>query len=484
MKIPKIYKFKIFRVFFISLIIALVIVFMFHVGVDTVGVSTIGIGSRLLNGIFGALLVTMSLTITLTSNLYSPSLVNVFLKNYYTLSFMIILVLGQLNLFILSNSIEASSVYFILHTSFIVIFYATIVCIIPYLYFISHFLMPTFFIPILKEIVKNDLIHYSKNKKQSDVGLDSAFQQIDVLINIANTAQRRNDEALVKLITTELFDLCFSIEALKDEYKTNWNRSKGKYINNISNEGKQYLYQSKLWPEAYILGILKDLLCSKDTSHSNLSYFCYNLLEFTSHCLDKDKHLLVEINVMILNSIFKNCIKSKQTAKITIISFHYRILTNLIFNSKNNFELAINSLINILEEYSLQKECEEFSNIINDQTHLIIFLASEVDEQIFFLHLSPLFGVWLKLKSNNLFFDSIVIAVVKAYWELDSRDNRNVGDSLIKLFGITEDILEANTLKLIENNRVLSSEFDIKFVSQNLLSRKARRSAEGRMEVK
>ncbi|EQC50584.1 hypothetical protein, partial [Bacteriovorax sp. DB6_IX] len=205
-----------------------------------------------------ALITAMALIITLTSNLYSPRLARVFVSHPLTILGVSYALLTNFFI-IISHLINVQHPWFQI-TSFIS-FSLTIIAmigVIPFLYSISRFVKPSYFIPLIGIYALESLEELHKNKTNRTTKLKSTqnfFSLVDVINNMASTSLQRKDRVVLSIVIVELFKLLRSLI----EYRANlemdqtWRRRNQFFSQGMSEEGKFYLKKDKIWPEAYIL---------------------------------------------------------------------------------------------------------------------------------------------------------------------------------------------------------------------------------------
>ena len=114
-------------------------------------VDMLDTASRMVSGIFAAVLTAIALVITLASNLYTPGLVTIFVRQPAIIFGVSVIIAFQF--FIVLSYLFSSShpLYeIIIYISYISSFFI-LASLIPFMYYISNFLRPTYFLPMLSK---------------------------------------------------------------------------------------------------------------------------------------------------------------------------------------------------------------------------------------------------------------------------------------------------------------------------------------------
>ena len=171
--------------FFVSLIISgLLWYFGQEVGVNYLGIAA---ASRALTGFFGALLGAMVFIISLTSTTYTPKITDLFLHHPIAGSGLALIIFGQLLLIAGALFGEGHAWHDHIMTVTVGITFLTTTMILPYLYYLVHFINPKFFLPIIKNNILKDINRLHQEKISNEIIL--RMQSLKELFRTTNSTQ-------------------------------------------------------------------------------------------------------------------------------------------------------------------------------------------------------------------------------------------------------------------------------------------------------
>ena len=174
---------------------AFIAVYGVNQGVDSVTLPVVG---RTLNGFFAIVLTCIALIVPLTANLYTPKLVTVYVK-HPLIVVMLSLLLGSHIICLALNFIPTGSLLSQVLVDLLALIYLLVMMgALPFLYGISRFLRPSFFMPMLTRKGLRSLREVG-NGRHVEVHKDELFETIDVVTNVALTGMTRGDRQLVLL---------------------------------------------------------------------------------------------------------------------------------------------------------------------------------------------------------------------------------------------------------------------------------------------
>lgn len=436
--------------------------------------SGLAAASRMINSLFAALLTSMALIVTLTANLYTPKLATLFVKHPLTISGMAVILTSNL-LIVLGNFMPPAHPWF----ETVNLLGVLITCIavggtIPYLYYVSKFIRPKFFLPLLQKNIVNglDQLRYGEHslKLKKDI-----FETYDILTNMAYTASKRDDGQLIIYVLDSSFEIFNNLIAQFPKEKTSWRFVDGVYLSGVSQEGKLYLEKEKNWPEAYMLGKTVRILSHlKDKMSEIYPYVSEKLLETMDECIDQDRDDLIELHIITLNLFFRKSIEDKNIENIRAISYSYRIAIELLISKPKYLALSTQCLLfyaALTRKYGIKQGLEI---ILFDLGRIITFFAYENElASIDFLK-SHVFKSLNSQRIEQFPEKQIYLtAMAKAYWESLARGHYQLSALLQANFLSNEAEHIKSTRALLLHHRILHWEFNDRLLGHSYLSESA-----------
>lgn len=390
----------------------------------------IGSYSRMVNSIFGAVLTSIALIITLASNLYTPGLVKIFVKHP--------LVVGGISVIVGSNLILVLSYLFepshqihsiIINASYITSFFI-LASIIPFLFYISQFLRPTYFLPMLEK-------KFSDAHSDIEQGIDiernynQMFEYIDIISNMSLTAGKRDDRQLMRLVIIMLYQ-CLDKMLVSFDEKTQWRRELERFVPGNTQETKQFLKDTSTWPEAYMFSKFYHILKGATEEQDEvINEACEHFTETLKVALYKNNEHLIEMHLMIVNRLSEMAIASHNYERIQSISQYFREMIEILSHREESMSLAFQSWVHFAKLAYKEDIHFAYETYLYDSGRLLIDFAQEREEVAigaFFRHILPF---WKMAISDGGKHKQVTYRVaVKTYWELKSEDFHDLADLL------------------------------------------------------
>lgn len=317
-------------------------------------VAGVNATSRMINGLFSGVLTSMALLITLAANLYTPRLVKIFIKHpliVLGLSFTVLL-----NATIILGALIPENHRF--HNS-VTIISLGISCValagtIPYLYYVSQFLRPSFFMVLLEKIVKKSILK-AQNGINVEKNVYQAFDLLDVIINIGQTASKREDRRLIILVLHSYHNILMFINNLSLSDMNSWRNENGYFTPGTSLDARKFLEKEKSWPEAFILGRYVKLIKHLDHAQNEaIACICENLIESIKIPVKENKKTIIHMHLMVINSFMRMAIDSKDLGRFQLISYYYQLI--LLELAKKDLNLFYKNLKSYLIYGDLSKK--------------------------------------------------------------------------------------------------------------------------------
>jgi len=348
--------------------------------------------------------------------------------------------------------------------------------IIPFLFLISRFVKPTYFVPLLGKYSLTSITTFHSAKdhiKLQSREVYRLFEIVDVVNNMASTAIKRRDRGTLKVVLDELFNVLhhlFEFQNNKD-IDQSWHFNCEYFSAGLSDEGQYILKKHKTWPEAYILfKILENSLAMGDRDNEMIPYICRKLTNSIDQSNDVKNSELIELHLMTLNSILNHSIETLSESKFTSILYYYRLNIETLIDNEKLRVYAIDNFIHYgnkaLSEH-LHAGAKEY---LYELGRVIHYLSFEEEKLSLEVYNDKIKDVWLAFSSDPDHKSDCLKAIVKTYWTLYSQNYNKITD-LIKKDFLQNDIEHAKIIKvMISIQNPLNKEFNDTLVSPELIT--------------
>lgn len=379
-------------------------------------VDTLSSSSRMINSIFGAVITAMALIITLASNLYTPSLVRIFVKHPVVVIGLSYIV-GTNFVIVLGDLFNKDNEYYMLmlHAE-VILSCIAIAGVIPFLYYVSQFLRPNYFLPLIFRVVENShadiLNNYDKEQNYQRI-----FDSIDTIANISLTAGKRDDRQLMCLASDILHQCLLTI--MDSPRDASWRREFYRSKPGHSADVKQFLSANSTWPEAYIFNVYGNILRSVNaTQNEMINESCENLLVSLKKALDNGNRLVAEMHIMFFNRLNELAIENGDYERIQSLSQYFIQTTEMLGEEKELLELSFASWFHYARD-TYEKDIHfGYETYLYDSGHLLLDYAKKSEESS-----CRIFNSWIKGFWNNSIEDAgkheavTNKVAVKTYWQ-------------------------------------------------------------------
>ncbi len=445
--------------------------------------KSLSLTNRSINTFFGAVITSMALIITLTSNLYSPMLSRVFVSHPLTILGISYILLT--NFFItITHQINVDHPWYDVIT--FISFSMTIISMlgaIPFLFLISKFVKPSYFVPLLgKYSIKNMLNFHNKarTKKFQDDELKQFFELIDVINNMASTSIIRRDKRTLKIVIDELFYILENLIDLetKQYLDHRWRFRCEHFSTGLGAEAQYYLKKNKVWAETYLLQkILEHATTIFPEDNEIIPHICKKMTNLIDLSNDNDQEKLIQLQLMILNSILNHSIKMNNEITLTSVFYYYRLNIELLIEKEALRDFAIENFFHYGKLCLIEKKYEGAKSFLYDTGRILHYLCfeSEVEANKKFISLvKPTYDLFKK--DQNIRKD-VEFSVVKTFWTLYSQNYTIITQNIKKSF-LQNNLEHAKVIKeLLSNSQFTNREFNENLISPAKLSGMAEKLA-------
>lgn len=429
--------------------------------------------NRMLNSFFSALLTSMALIITLTSNLYTARLSKIFVTHPLTVIGMGFILISNLLVMICNITSPENPHYHSLYLASFIISCLAIGGIIPYLYYVSQFIKPSYFLPLLKHQVLKKLNRIRKEAVPLEFK-ESCFESFEVLSNIAYTAAKRDDKHLIYMVFNRSYEIVNDLISNYEDEQSTWRLYEPSFIVGISQEARFYLEKEKEWPEAYFMGRLTKIVNNLNKQNNEIiPFYCEKLLETLDEAIDQNRETLIDLHLMTLNSLFNRAVEAKDNDRFQSISYYYRLAIELLINNPIHLKFAVESFFH----YALQSHRHQLKNALEtmffDLGRIILYCAYE-DEKLAINFVSKNILPLIEERVTEAEHQEVLLkTMAKTYWESASKGQKDLASHVFNTFIKDELKLRAATRPLLRYRRPLHREFNDRLLSFSYLTENA-----------
>lgn len=345
---------------------------------ELLGIPT---ANRTLNQLTGVLLTCMALIVPLTSNLYTPRLVKLYVTHPLTVIGLSVLI-GS-NVVVMAASFFPSGHPAALPFAFTIALLDLLIlaCTLPFLYAVSRFLRPSYFLPMLTRAGAKQLDRMHRGTARPRQ-VRSLFSTIDVVTNIALTGMARGDRQLVLLALNSLHELLAEIIRHGEGPAGAWRSETPSFVPGLAREGQDYLTRERTWPEAYVLAqMLKVMETATKRQHEILGELASQLVASAQLAFALARGPIVELHVMALNTLMRESIDEKDLRRFQNVSYHYRILIESFTDEPVRLQRDAYHLIHYANLANKQGLVFGLETVIYDMGELVLSVARRDQDQ-------------------------------------------------------------------------------------------------------
>lgn len=308
---------------------------------EVVGIST---ASRTLNQTTAVVLTSIALIVPLTSNLYTPKLVKLYVTHPLIVIGLSVLVLSHLLIMGTSFFPRGHRIFGWLVLGISLNYLLVLTATLPFLYGLSQFLRPSYFLPMLTRQGSQNLRRLNRGR---NIEPNSAhfFETVDVVTNIAITGMGRGDRQLVLLSLNALHQL-LSESLPSARLEGGWRAGQPFFVPGLAREGQEYLIRKGIWPEAYLLSqMLKVMEVATKRQHEILGELAQQLVTTAQQAFRLGVDEVLELHVMAFNSLMREAIEEKDLRRFQNLSYHYRILAESLHPNPSRMHDAAHHMV-------------------------------------------------------------------------------------------------------------------------------------------
>jgi hypothetical protein len=422
---------------------------------------TLPVAGRTLNGFFAIVLTCIALIVPLTANLYTPKLVTLYVTHPLIVAMLSLLLLSHIICLGLNFIPAHNALNHVLISILALIYLLVMMGALPFLYGISRFLRPTYFMPMLTKKGVNNL-HALTRGKNIPVKGGELFETIDVVTNIALTGMNRGDRQLVLLALQSLHTFLSEIIGSGWTEEKTWRSSRPYFVPGLAQEGQDYLTREKVWPEAYVLAqMLKVMEVATKRQHEILAELASQLVETAqlSTVFQRDK--VTELHIMTFNTLMREVIEEKDLRRFQNLSYYYRLLIETFHDQPERMHEAAQNLLHYAKMASKMGIYFAMETVIYDMGETVLSLAQHDQERAVELMQAWAGPLWQDSIDGGTHMKKIAWrTLIRVYWEAKAMSLETLTESLYWRYLSDETIHREQIEMVLDENRELHYEFN------------------------
>jgi len=447
---------------------------------EPLGFST---ASRTINQIMAVVMTSIALILPLTSNLYTPRLVKLYVAHP--------LIVGGLSVFIVGNLLVMALHFFPPGHAFVrfgiwaiaCIYLVVLAGILPYLFGISRFIRPSYFMPMLTRKGLRSLQELPRGRR-IEANKDELFETIDVVTNVALTGMTRGDRQLVLLALKSLHALLTGIIECTASEASDWRGSRPWFVPGLAKEGQDFLTRERVWPEAYVLAqTLKVAEVANRRQHELLSELAAQLVDTARMANDAGMDSVVELHVMSFNTLLRESLEERDLRRFQNLSYHYRLLIEAFQRTPERMHDAVRHLMHYARLASRQGLLFAYETVVYDLGELVLSIGRQDEERAVELIQAWAGPVWQEAIAQDSGMKKVGWrTLLRTHWEAKAMGLKEASDAIYWRF-LTDEAIHREQLELLlEENRELHYEFNDRLMRFAHLSPAAEAEAQAFLE--
>ena len=463
----------------------LVAVLVWHFGgvryFQPLGMPTV---SRLMNQSSTVMMTSIALIIPLTANLYTPRLVKVYVTHPIILGALGTVALGHVLLLSVHYVPPDHPWVLIADTGVALISLVLVTMAMPFLYALSQFLRPAYFMPRLTRMGERNLQGLTSGRKQVQ-NASSLFQIVDVVTNIALTGMARGDRQLVLHALKSLRTLLEALIVSWDEGFRGWRDLEPHFVPGLTKEGQDFLRREREWPEAYVLArMLKIMEPSARLEHEVLSELANHLAGTALVAADRDRDGVVELHLMSINTLMRDALDGKESRAFMNLSYHYRLLIEGLHASEESMLAGTGHLIHYGKLAARAGLGFALETVMYDMGELLLRMAALDEGRAVELLTTLVAPLWQEGVAPGSSMKKVGWrCVVRAYWETKVAGYEALAEAIFWHY-LSDEAIHREQLELVlDDNRELNFEFNERLMRFAYLSVGAQEQARAFLEA-
>jgi hypothetical protein len=332
---------------------------------------------------------------------------------------------------------------------------------LPFLYAVSQFLRPSYFLPELARKGIHDLQRLSRGKNSFGRTKD-LFETIDVVANIALTGMHRGDRQLVLQALGSLHQLLGEFITDGAISQSQWRNSRPYFVPGMAREGQEYLVRNRIWPEAYVLAqMLKVMEMATKRQHEILAELASQLVETAQIASILGLDAIAELHVMTFNTLMREAVEDKDLRRFQNISYHYRLLIEALHDSPERMHETAQHLLHYGKLASKLSLYFGKETVVYDMGEVALSLGRYREERALELIQAWAAPLWQDaIAETGTMMKAGWRIIIKVYWESKAGGMEQIAETLYWRFLSDETIHREHIELVLDENRELHFEFN------------------------
>ncbi len=423
---------------------------------DATGLAT---ASRTLNQFTAVVLTCIALIIPLTANLYTPKLVRLYTTHPILAAGLVLLLLSHTLAFGSSLFPKGSATARALELALALCFLLVMAGALPFLFAISQFLRPSYFVPMLtrKGIHSLRLL----DRRQKEGARADVFETVDVVTNLALTGMGRGDRQLVLLSLQSFHALLMEVIGTGIGGAQGWRARDPRFVPGLAREGQEYLTRHQVWPEAYLLAqMLKVMEVATRRQHELLAELAGHLVESARLAVALQRDQVVELHLMAFNTLMREAVEASDLRRFQNLSYHDRLLIECLHAHPERMNGALMSLLHFARSARRKGLAFAFETVVYDLGELVLSLGrldSSRALELLQVWAGPL---WQECLEDPELQKAGWKALLRAHWEARAAGMEALAEAIRWRFLLDATIHRERLEALLDENRALHYEFN------------------------
>jgi len=417
--------------------------------------------SRMVNAFTGVMLTCIALIVPLTANLYSPKLVRLYVMHPLIATGLSSLFGAHLLMMVVGYLPATHPAATVLSVVISILLLLLILGAIPFLYGISQFLRPSYFMPMLTRKGIRNLEQTARGKRIVQNAHD-LFETIDVITNIALTGMTRGDRQLVLLSLESLHAFLAEIIGSGWIGTSSWRDSQPFFVPGLAQEGQAYLTRERVWPEAYVLAqMLKIMEGATKRQHEILAELASQLVDTAQLATVLQREKVTELHIMTFNTLMREVIEERDLRRFQNLSYYYRLLIETFHEQPDRMHEAAQHLIHYAKMAHKLGLYFAMETVMYDMGETVLSLARHDQERAVELVQAWAGPLWQDSIDGGTHMKKIAWrTLIRVYWEAKVLGLETLTESLYWRYLSDETIHREQVEMVLDENRELHYEFN------------------------
>jgi hypothetical protein len=331
---------------------------------------------------------------------------------------------------------------------------------LPFLYGISRFLRPSYFMPMLTRKGIQNLQFLTQGRIASQ--RRDLFETIDVITNIALTGMNRGDRQLVLLALQSLDTFLTEIIGSGWENGITWRSSRAYFVPGLAREGQEYLARERVWPEAYVLAqMLKIMESATKRQHEILAELAGRLVETAQLAASSRRPKVVELHIMTLNTLMRGVIEDGDLRRFQNLSYYFRLLIEALHPYPEPMHEVSRHLLHYAKVASKVGLYFAMETVVYDMGETVLCVARRNQERAVELVQTWAGPLWQDSITAGTHLKTVAWRVlIRVHWEARALGLDQLRECIYWRFLSDETIHKEQVELVLDENRELHYEFN------------------------